>query len=298
MSQLQSQPKKIAVVTGASGGIGYEVTKELARNGYMVYACARRLEPMEQLSLQFGSDIVKPYKLDISQPEEIVTFAGFLRNTLPDGKLDLLYNNAGQSCTFAAMDATDAVVEQCFKVNVFGHINMCRELTKFLVNGKGTIVFTGSLAGVISFPFGSIYSASKAAIHQYARGLHLELKPFGVRVINAITGGVATDIQDKRPLPETSIYNFPEGRAAFDSRKTMAKDNKPMSAEAYAKQLVGDILSRKDPVDVYRGAWANIMRLVVLFVPYWLLEKGLSKKFKLDKVNNALKLKQRKSKDD
>ena len=66
MSQLQSQPKKIAVVTGASAGIGYEVTKELAKNGYMVYACARRLEPMEQLTFQFGNDSVKPYKLDIS----------------------------------------------------------------------------------------------------------------------------------------------------------------------------------------------------------------------------------------
>ncbi|EHN01954.1 Ayr1p [Saccharomyces cerevisiae x Saccharomyces kudriavzevii VIN7] len=293
MSQSKSQRKKVAVVTGASAGIGCEITKELARNGYMVYACARRLEPMEQLTFQFGSDSVKPYKLDISKPEEIVTFAGFLRTTLPDGKLDLLYNNAGQSCTFAAMDATDAVIEQCFKVNVFGHVNMCRELSQFLVNSRGTIVFTGSLAGVVSFPFGSIYSASKAAIHQYARGLHLEMKPFGVRVINAITGGVATDIADKRPLPENSIYNFPEGRDAFNSRKTMAKDNKPMPAEAYAKQLVQDILSSRDPVDVYRGTFATIMRFVMILVPYWLLEKGLSRKFKLDKVNSALKLKQK-----
>ncbi|EJS43356.1 ayr1p [Saccharomyces arboricola H-6] len=297
MSQLQSQSKKIAVVTGASGGIGYEVTKELVKNGYVVYACARRLEPMEQLASQLGSDSVKPYKLDIAKPEEIVTFAGFLRTTLPDGKLDLLYNNAGQSCTFAALDATDAVVEQCFKVNVFGHINMCRELSKFLINAKGTIVFTGSLAGVVSFPFGSIYSASKAAIHQYARGLHLELKPFGVRVINVITGGVATDIADKRPLPENSIYDFPEGKEAFNSRKTMAKDNHPMPADAYARQLVQDILSSRDPVDVYRGTFVNVMRFIVLFVPYWLLEKGLSKKFKLDKVNDALKLKQKNKND-
>ncbi|CAI6452977.1 BPK_HP2_G0024650.mRNA.1.CDS.1 [Saccharomyces cerevisiae] len=70
-----------------------------------------------------------------------------------------------------------------------------------------------------------------------------------------------------------------------------------MPADAYAKQLVKDILSTSDPVDVYRGTFANIMRFVMIFVPYWLLEKGLSKKFKLDKVNNALKSKQ-KNKDD
>ncbi|CCF60230.1 hypothetical protein KAFR_0J01650 [Kazachstania africana CBS 2517] len=283
--------QKVAVVTGASSGIGYAITRQLAKHNYQVYACARRLEPIETLVDEFSTTLIKPYKLDVSSMEDIIKFKNFLSETLREGKLDVLYNNAGQSCTFPALDVTDAMVEQCFKVNVFGHINMCRELAQFLINAKGTIVFTGSTAGVISFPFGSIYSASKAAIHQYARGLHLELKPFGVRVINAVTGGVSTNIADTRPLPQDSIYNFEEGQEAFKARQLMAKNNRPMSADVYAEKLMNDILSSRDPLDVYRGTMSSILSWVSLIVPYCVLEWGLVKKFKLEKVFAVLKKK-------
>lgn len=282
----------IAVVTGASSGIGYAVSRELVSKGYKVYACARRTDPIEPLAQEFPQLII-PLALDISQESEIVELKARLGRELPEQKLDLLYNNAGQSCTFPALDVTNDAVEQCFKVNVFGHINMCRELSPFLINAKGTIVFTGSAAGIISFPFGSVYSATKAAIHSFARGLHLELKPFGVRVINAITGGVDTNIADTRPLSESSIYNFPAGREAFENRQLMAKKNHPMPAEEYARLLVDDILSKKDPVDVYRGSMSTFLRYVAQFVPFWLLEFGLVKKFKLQKVFNALENKEK-----
>ncbi|SMN20570.1 similar to Saccharomyces cerevisiae YIL124W AYR1 NADPH-dependent 1-acyl dihydroxyacetone phosphate reductase found in lipid particles, ER, and mitochondrial outer membrane [Maudiozyma saulgeensis] len=281
--------KKIAIVTGASSGIGYAITKELAQHDYIIYACARRLEPIQPLVDEFSTSIIKPYKLDISIIDEVVAFKEFLEKELPGQKLDLLYNNAGQSCTFPALDVSDANMQKCFQVNVFGHVNMCRELSKYLINAKGTIVFTGSLAGIVSFPFGSIYSATKAAIHAYARGLHLEMKPFGVRIINAVTGGVDTNISDTRPLPEGSIYEFPEGKEAFEGRQRMAKNHHPMSAEVYAKKLMGDILSSRDPVDVYRGTMATFLGFVSLFVPYCILEFALIKKFHLTKVFKVLK---------
>ncbi|CCD23414.1 acylglycerone-phosphate reductase NDAI_0B03800 [Naumovozyma dairenensis CBS 421] len=289
MSSIQQQKlKKIAVVTGASSGIGYEITNELAKNNYIIYACARRVDPIQQLVDEFSNAVIKPHKLDISNPEEITQFKQFLSENLPNEKLDLLYNNAGQSCTFPALDVSNDVMEQCFKVNVFGHVNMCRELSQFLINAKGTIVFTGSLAGITPFPFGSIYSATKAAIHQYARVLHLELKPFGVRVINAVTGAVKSNIADTRPLPETSVFNFAEGQEAFKNRQLMAKKSHPMPADVYAKKLVKDIMSGSDPVDIYRGKLATVMSFIMLLVPYRILEFGLKKYFKLDKVFEAL----------
>lgn len=287
----ETSSKKIAVVTGASSGIGYAITKELAAHGYKVYACARRIEPMEALRKEFEPGVVIPYHLDVTQEKEILELKSKLASELPYRKLDLLYNNAGQSCTFPATDVTNDMVEQCFKVNVFSHVNMCRELSQFLINAKGTIVFTGSIAGIGIFPFSSIYAASKAAIHQYARDLHLEMKPLGVRVINAVTGGVSTDIADKRPLPASSMFNFKEGIECFQNRQLMAKKNSPMTAETYAKKLVKDILSDRDPVDVYRGTFATIMSWAVIFVPYWILELVVSRKFKLDKMYNVLKQK-------
>ncbi|CCE63617.1 hypothetical protein TPHA_0F01320 [Tetrapisispora phaffii CBS 4417] len=281
---------QVALVTGASSGIGFNVSKQLAAKGYKVYACARRTEPIEPLSKEFPGLII-PTKLDISKELEILELKKRLSEDLPEGKLDILYNNAGQSCTYPALDVSNIAMEQCFQVNVFGHINLCRELSQFLINSQGTIVFTGSLAGIISFPFGSIYSATKAAIHAYARGLHLELKPFNVRVINVVTGGVDTNIADTRPLPESSIYNFPAGLEAFQGRQKMAKNNHPISAEIYAKQVLDVVFSKKDPVDLYRGTMSTFLRYVAQFVPYSILEYGLVAKFKLGKVFEVLKTK-------
>ena len=81
-------------------------------------------------------------------------------------------------------------MKQCFEVNVFGAIRTVRELVPLIINAQGVIGFTGSVSGIIPFPFSCIYSASKAAIHQYAATLRLEMKPFGVKVINIVTGGV------------------------------------------------------------------------------------------------------------
>ncbi|CCH62196.1 hypothetical protein TBLA_0G02580 [Henningerozyma blattae CBS 6284] len=284
MDSSTSAPRKVALVTGASSGIGFAVTKELALKGYKVYACARRTEPMIPLEKEFGHDIVVRVNLDITNIKEVMKFKERLNDELVDKKLDVLYNNAGQSCTLPALDVTMEQVEQCFRVNFFGHVNLCRELSEFVINAKGTILFTGSVSGIFIFPFGSIYAASKAAIHQYARVLHLELKPFGVRVINVVTGGVDTNIADTRQLPADSIYNFPEGQAALENRQLMAKNNRPMSAEEYARQVVQDIASAKDPVDVYRGKMATVLYFVSVLVPYWLIEMFVVHKFKLGAV--------------
>lgn len=291
---------KVAVVSGGSSGIGKAVSLELCKRGYTVYAVARRIQTIEEIKKEFPELHLFPYELDITSVDSIKKFKEFLTTELPKNsegkpKLDVLYNNAGQSCTFPALDVTSEVMEKCFQVNVFGHINMTKELSEFVINGRGTILFTGSLAGVISFPFGSIYSATKAAIHAYARGLHLELQPFGVRVINVITGGVATNICDTRPLPEDSIYNFKEGREAFEYRQNMVKHNTPMSADVYAKQVIELIVDKqKDPVDVYRGSQAWLVRWIAFFVPYCILEWGLKRKFKLVKLFDSLQKKDKK----
>ena len=291
---------KVAVVSGGSSGIGKAVSLELCKRGYTVYAVARRIQTIEEIKKEFPELHLFPYELDITSVDSIKKFKEFLTTELPKNsegkpKLDVLYNNAGQSCTFPALDVTSEVMEKCFQVNVFGHINMTKELSEFVINGKGTILFTGSLAGVISFPFGSIYSATKAAIHAYARGLHLELQPFGVRVINVITGGVATNICDTRPLPEDSIYNFKEGREAFEYRQNMVKHNTPMSADVYAKQVIELIVDKqKDPVDVYRGSQAWLVRWIAFFVPYCILEWGLKRKFNLVKLFDSLQKKDKK----
>lgn len=277
---MSTERQKVALVTGGSSGIGYAVSKELAQKGWKVYAAARRLEPMDPLK-EYG---IIPIQLDVSSLESVQKVKDLLQEGLVDGKLDVLYNNAGQSCTLPAIDVTDEQVDQAFQVNVFGAIRLTRELSKFVINAKGTILFTGSITGIVPFPFSSIYCATKAAIHQYARVLHLEMKGVGVRVINVVTGGVHTNIADTRPLPKGSIFDIPEGHKAFEDRKKMAANNSPMTPETYAKKVVGDILSKRDPIDVYRGSFASILGHAAQHLPGWIVELFLTIKFKLGPI--------------
>lgn len=284
MSSDSTAPRqKVALVTGGSSGIGFAVSKELAEKGYKVYAAARRLEPMEPLK-EFG---VIPVQLDVADPEAVQDIKKFLKENLEGEKLDILYNNAGQSCTFPAMDVTDAQVEQAFKVNVFGSISLTRELLQFVINAQGTILFSGSIAGYIPFPFSGVYCATKAALHQYARVLHLEVKGFGVRVINVVTGGVRTNIADTRPLPKDSVFNTSEGREAFANRQALSKNSLPMAPEVYAKKIVKDIESSADPIDIFRGKWATIAPVLIAILPRWVVEYSLCAKFGLFKVFQA-----------
>lgn len=277
--------QKVAFITGASSGIGYAASIELSKRGYKVYGAARRLEPMEPLKA-YG---VTPVQLDVSSLDSVLKVKEYLNEELQDGKLDILYNNAGQSCTLPALDVTDEQFTKAFEVNVFGPIRLTRELSKMVIKAQGTIVFTSSLVAVVPFPFSSIYCATKAAISQYAHVLHLEMKGFNVRVINVITGGVKTNIADTRPVPDSSVFNFEEGIRAFEGRKKMSDNNTPMTAEDYAVQVCDDIESKWDLIDVYRGTWAFVLGHFAQLAPRWVIEWIMVTKFKMGPVYEKLR---------
>lgn len=85
-----------------------------------------------------------------------------------------------------ANDTTDEQVQQCYNINVFGPMRMTREFVPLLINAKGVIGFTSSVAGVNPITFQSTYTSTKAAIDLYASVLRVEMNPFGVKVINQL----------------------------------------------------------------------------------------------------------------
>lgn len=278
MSETRPQ---YALVTGASSGIGLATAAEFAKRGITTFACARRLEPMRQLE-EKGVII---FECDVSLLESVKKAKEFVAEKT-DGYLDYLYNNAGQSCTLPASDVTDEQFKQCFEVNVFGCIRMTREFLPLLINAKGTVGFTGSVSGLIPFPFSSIYSSSKAAIHQYAATLRVEMKPFGVKVINIVTGGVKTNIADTRDIPADSLFRVPGIEKAIVERQQMAARNNPLPAEVYAYRVVNDFqsLSINGRLNIYRGKMASLLGYILCWFPRYLLEGILVSKFKLDSV--------------
>lgn len=277
---MSNERQKTALVTGASSGIGFAVAIEFAKRGYKVFACARRLEPMEELKTHHGVTI---FKMDVSSLESVKEGKSFLTKET-GGYLDVLFNNAGQSCTFPALDVKDEWFQQCYEVNVFGPMRLVRELGPLVINAKGTIGFTGSVSGIVPFPFSCVYSSSKAAIHQYAATLRIEMKPFGVRVLNVITGGVKTNIEDKRSLPSTSLFNVEGIESAMVERRQMAKRNNPIEPSLYAYRVVNDFENQWSGLNVYRGAKATLLGYVLNWCPRWLLELILIKRFKLVEV--------------
>ncbi|OBA23505.1 NAD(P)-binding protein [Metschnikowia bicuspidata var. bicuspidata NRRL YB-4993] len=285
--------QKVALITGASSGIGHATAIEFAKRGYKTYACARRLEPMEPLKREGIITVT----CDVTLGESVA----LLRDRIAqenDGFLDVLFNNAGQSCSFPAIDVSDDNVAKCFQVNVFAPVRLTREFAALLIKAKGTVGFTGSVAGLVAFPFSSIYAASKAAIHQYVATLRLEMKPFGVKVLNFVTGGVNTNIADTRDLPEDSWYQVPGIQEAFSERREMAKRNHPMSVEKYAFQVVNDFERQTlgGRLNLYRGLMAVLLGGILPWFPRFIVEKIFVTKFKLAGVFNFITEKYAKTK--
>lgn len=285
--------QKVAVVTGASSGIGYATAIEFASRGYKTFACARRLEAMEKLK-EYG---ITTFTLDVSSLDDVRKARDYLEKET-GGRIDFLYNNAGQSCTFPALDVTDDQFKQCFEVNVFGPMRVTREFASLLIKAKGTVGFTGSVSGVVPFPFSCTYSATKAAIHQYAATLRLEMRPFDVKVLNFVTGGVGTNIADTRPLPADSWYMTPYSEEAMKERRQMAARNKPMPAEKYAYKVVNDFENARigGPLNLYRGHLATFLGYLLNWCPRFIVENLLIRKFKLVRVFAAIREKYGKQK--
>lgn len=279
---------KTALVTGCSSGIGYSVAKELAKRGWKVFACARRLEPMNSLIEEYP-DLIEIFSLDVTSPESIKKAYELVSSKLEDGKLDLLYNNAGSSCTFPAIDVPDEALTMCLNTNVAGPIRMTHTFSRLVIAAHGTIAFTGSLAGVMPFPWSSVYGGSKSMIHQYASILGFEMQPFDVRVINFITGAVDTNIADTRPLPMDSIYNIPETQESLAYRREMAVKNRPEDPADYAREVVDEIEHGwKGRLHVYVGGGASMYTWIANHIPRCLILWGERIKFKLNPVWDAL----------
>ncbi|EGW35678.1 uncharacterized protein SPAPADRAFT_130826 [Spathaspora passalidarum NRRL Y-27907] len=271
---------KYALVTGACQGIGYQLSVELSKAGYRVIGCSPAKVIHLQKPLEDKYDLIS-IPLDITKVEEIKA-AALKVNDITGGKLHVLYNNAGISVIGPAIETSEEDLFNVFNVNVLGHINMTKYFAPQVINAKGTILFTSSIAGRAPLSWVSAYNASKAAIDQYALTLHGEMKPFGVRVHSVITGGVNTAICDPNLSAKLvdSYYNVPGVQDSLKASATMSRDVN-ISPEKYAKEIVADIQRKCDPgFNLYHGARSYLMHWASRFLPLWFFEIAVQIHFK------------------
>lgn len=182
----QSDGRKVAVVTGASSGIGAATARRLAAAGYRVVVAARRLDRLTELADEIGGSA---YQLDVTDRGAVQEFAAAV------DRVDVLFNNAGGA--FGADPVATADPDDwraMFEVNVMGTLQVTQAfLPKLIASGAGTIVVMSSTAGFVAYEGGGGYVAAKHGTHAIAATLRLELFDQPVRVIEIAPGMVRTD---------------------------------------------------------------------------------------------------------
>ncbi len=181
------EPRRTAVVTGASSGIGAATARHLAAAGYRVFCAARRTERVEALASEIGGTAVT---CDVTDAGSVRRLAGVV-----GGTLDVLVNDAGGA--FGSDPVAEADLDEwraMYDVNVIGLVRVTQALLPALVaSGDGYIVNIGSTAGQVAYEGGGGYTAAKHGTHVVTQTLRLELFDQPVRVCEIAPGMVRTD---------------------------------------------------------------------------------------------------------
>lgn len=191
---MSTPNRPVALITGASRGIGEAIARTLARRGYALVLAARSQEALHALAEQLrpAGVPVLVVPTDLSDPAQVRQLA---REALTHyGRVDLLINNAGVGGNLAVVaQLQDADVDQLLSVNLHAPITLTRAiLPSMLERRSGTIIFIGSVAGHIGIPRSSIYSTSKFGLRGFAASLRREMLSHGVGVTVIAPGFIDT----------------------------------------------------------------------------------------------------------
>ena len=186
----------IAIVTGASRGIGREIAKELARKGHKVIANYNKsFEEAQKLQQELKNENIEIdiFKADVSKREEIKEMIKFAENKY--GKIDILVNNAGISMEKVFTDITDEDWNNMMQTNLYSAFCTTQEVLPNMINNKsGCIINISSVWGLVGASCESIYSISKAGIDAMTKSLAKELGPSNIRVNSIAPGFIDTDM--------------------------------------------------------------------------------------------------------
>lgn len=182
------QNNKVALVTGASAGIGKSIVRRLLNDGWRVYGAARRLDKMADIQ----SEGAKVLSLDVSSGESMRAVVDSL--LAAEGRIDALVNNAGYGSYGAIEDVPLSEARRQFEVNVFGLMRLTQLVLPTMRESRsGTIVNISSMGGRIWMPIGGWYHATKHAVEALSDALRLETRPFGIRVVVVQPGSIKSE---------------------------------------------------------------------------------------------------------
>ncbi|WP_430462849.1 SDR family oxidoreductase [Thalassolituus sp. LLYu03] len=274
--------EKAVLITGCSSGIGRALTEEFLRHGYRVYASARDVSSLSNLT----SDKLTPLAMDVNQPADIAAATATIQ--AQSGQLNCLINNAGYAAMGPVAELSTDALHQQFATNVYAPIALTQAMLPLLraaasAEQPAQVVNIGSVSGILTTPFSGAYCATKAALHSLSDALRMELAPFHIQVVTVQPGAIQSKFGDNslanlaRILTPQSLYA--PLKAQMEARATASQDN-PTPAADFARELMAQLLSKPDAV-IRIGHGSRALPLMARLLPVGLRDKILSKKFGL-----------------
>lgn len=285
-----AESKKTALVTGCSdGSLGSALALALHDLGWRVFASARNPSKMTVVKAA-GMECVQ---MDVGSNESISAAVKYIQE-LTGGSLDSLINNAGGGYSMPVINLDIEKTRELFELNFISIIRVTQAFLPLLLRSDRDPTIANNTSGVgllgCSVPFQGGYAASKAAAASLTDSMRLELAPFGIRVINLVTGGVqSTFFQNSNDaqLPADSIYNIAKEAITGPMNGDQPGMNK-IDAKTWANQVARDLSQRTPPYMIYRGSMAGVSRLASL-LPTWITE-GIRKRMSgIDVLEQKLK---------
>ena len=267
---------KVAIVTGASSGIGKASAEQLAQAGYTVYGTSRR-------AVQAGQQSFPMLVLDVTNDASAEAAVSEVMRR--EGRIDLLVNNAGFGVAPGAAEESSLEQAQAiFDTNFFGLIRMTRAVVPHMRKQRsGRIINIGSVLGFLPMPFGALYAATKHAVEGYSESLDHELRTWGIRVSVIEPAYTRTQFDANMLQPDRPLEEYRQVRANMNRviEKVMTTGDEPSVVGATVLKAA----TASPPQQRYTsGGLAARLRLLRRFAPAGLMDAGLRKDLQLDRM--------------
>lgn len=276
---MNMEKRKIALVTGASSGIGQATAELLAKAGYKVYGTSRR-------GAEASGGAFEMLPLDVTSDASVDAAVGRLMQL--EGRIDLLVNNAGFGV--APAGAEESSMEQArsiFDTNFFGLIRMTRAVLPHMRRqGSGRIINIGSVLGFLPMPYGALYAATKHAIEGYSESLDHELRTRGIRVSVIEPAYTKTPFDANLLEPDAKLEEYRAIRSAVSQRvkEVMATADLP---DVVAEVVLKAANAAQPKLRYTAGGLASRLRLLRKYAPAGLMDAGIRKDLRLDAAHGV-----------
>jgi NAD(P)-dependent dehydrogenase (short-subunit alcohol dehydrogenase family) len=273
MTAMKKDDHRVALVTGASTGIGWATAKALHNAGFRVFGTSRR-------AITESPDGVAMLTGDVTDDTSVAKLVDeVLANA---GRIDLLVNNAGVGLLGGAEESSIAQAQVLFDVNLFGVLRMTNAvLPTMRRQASGRIINMSSVMGLIPAPYLALYSSTKHALEGYSESLDHELRAFGIRVVLVEPAYTRTVFEDNLTTPDRllDVYDLARAGAKAAMREAMQRvgDVPEVVAETVLKAATAAIPRRRYAA----GRKARQVSFLRRFVPEAAFDKSLRKQMRL-----------------